>query len=128
LPEDDEDVLAIIDEEWLNVDLNQDVPLVGSAFNIDDIKQGIFLVVELTQPGKKTKPRKYVAVAQSAIDDEAEVSVMFMKKTEDPAVFIPDENDMSYISAYQICGILPVPELVVKGDRLFYKFDKAVQL
>lgn len=52
---------------------------------------------------------------------------MYLKAVaSDPTMFYADENDISYISSFEILGTTPTPDIVVKGERLFYKFDNPI--
>lgn len=54
---------------------------------------------------------------------------MFFKQYgQDLSLFYPDETDISYISADQIFGTLPTPEVLSKGQRVVYKFSAPVTL
>lgn len=93
----------------------------------DALQIGIFVVVNFALGNKKEKSKNYIGVVQSNVDEEREVKVMFLKMCDNNKyLYCCDENDVSYICYDQIIGILPVPSLLVKGDRVFYKFDQEV--
>lgn len=77
--------------------------------------------------GKSGSTKTFLAIAQSSIDDDSDVNVMYLKAVaSDPTMFYADENDISYISSFEILGTTPTPDIVVKGERLFYKFDNPI--
>lgn len=103
------------------------LPLTAKSFELDSIVEGTFLIVSFSL-GKRSL-KNFVAVAQSEIDSEREVNVMFFKQYgQDLSLFYPDETDISYISADQIVGTLPTPEVLSKGQRVVYKFSAPVTL
>lgn len=60
---------------------------------------------------------------QSDVDNENEIKIIFIKNyCNDKSVFAVDENDVSYESVDQIEKVLPVPSIIEKGKRIFYKF------
>lgn len=93
----------------------------------DSIKEGSFVVVSFAN--RNRKPIKFVGVVQSEIDDENELKIMFMKNcSSDRSVFVFDENDVSYVLADQVVGVLPFPAIVVKGGEILYKFENNICL
>ncbi|CAK1603193.1 unnamed protein product [Parnassius mnemosyne] len=90
----------------------------------------------------------YVTICQSDVDEEGEVKLMSLKVTNNNAflfkadeedevklmslkvtnnnafLFKADEEDISYVSFDDILEILPNPSLIIKGNRVYYKFPK----
>lgn len=100
------------------------------------VKNGVYVLVSVSsQQGTKKqsiKSYRYVAVCQSDFDeDDGEIKVAFLKlcDQEKGAVFkFDDENDVSYIKENQILEVLPEPELIIKGHRVYYKFPRLVDV
>lgn len=100
-----------------------------SSVTYENLKQGSFVVVTYELASRKYKCKNFVAIVQSEIDENREVFVSFLKSSEnDKSVYFINENDSSYISYDQIKGLLPNPQLIEKGIRLFYKFKNPVNL
>lgn len=61
--------------------------------------------------------------------DKSEIKVMFLKPCNDEkTLFLVNEKDVSFVSETHITAILPQPVLVVKGDRLFYRFKHPINV
>lgn len=70
-----------------------------------------------------------MAVCSSGLEDNGEVEVTFMKCVGgDKSFFKSDEDDTSFVHFTDILTILPPPNLVLKGRRVFYKFDSEVDI
>ncbi|KAL3283991.1 hypothetical protein HHI36_018161 [Cryptolaemus montrouzieri] len=91
------------------------------------VKNGDFILVEYYINNKKYR---YAGVCSSDFDEEeGDVRVTFLKiSNEDGTLFRIDENDMSDVKWEQILTILPVPNIHMKGNRVFYKFPKSVDV
>lgn len=58
---------------------------------------------------------------------DLEVSVMSLKSIdESKKIFIPKEEDVSFVPVKNVLGITPAPELFTQGDRIRYTFSKNV--
>lgn len=88
---------------------------------------GDYVLVKLC--AKKTEYR-YVAVVSGDIDEEeGEIKVTFLKLlTSNRNIFKIIDDDISYISLNQILMLLPVPTIILKADRCFYKFLEPVDV
>lgn len=51
---------------------------------------------------------------------EGELKVMFLKKANN--LYIADATDEKYVSFDQVIRVLPAPDMIKKGGRIFYKF------
>lgn len=61
--------------------------------------------------------------------DEKELTVTFLKACESScSLFKLDESDVADISVHQVIKKLPVPNLNVKGNRVFYKFKEDIDI
>lgn len=115
----DDDSNGGSNEKWL---------LKPKSYEYEDLNQGVFIVVSIFTD-KKAASKNFLSMIQGQVLPEREVEVMFFKiYNSDPSMFYPDENDVSYISCDEIVGILPNPNIVQKGNRIFYKFEGPVQL
>lgn len=99
----------------------------ASISDPDDIIGGSFIIVNVKN--KKNLSYRYVAVCSTALEDNGEVEVTFLKRAGDQHnTFKIDENDVSYVHYTDIIGVLTPPNLVIKGDRLYYNFDNDVDV
>ena len=89
---------------------------------------GDFVLVQLS--GKRNKVYRYAAICSGDTDeDEREIQVTFLRLCDNEGtLFKVDDNDIAYVPYNQILYSLPQPELVVKGDRYFYKFSKPIDI
>uniref|UniRef100_A0A6P7H0A5 Uncharacterized protein LOC114344525 n=1 Tax=Diabrotica virgifera virgifera TaxID=50390 RepID=A0A6P7H0A5_DIAVI len=88
-------------------------------------KNGDFILVKLLS--KKTEYR-YVAMC-TGLEEDDEMQVVFCKIGDKTGkVFKVEENDISFISEDQIVQTLPMPTLILKGQRMFYSFKESVNV
>lgn len=93
----------------------------------DKIIKGTYLLVEYLVGKRKKMKYCYIAVAQDNLEDDGEVRVMFLKLYDDSRMLYKiDDKDIAYINYDQIKKILPGPEMVQRGNRLFYKFPYSI--
>lgn len=95
-------------------------------YSFEDLIIGTYIVVSF--PFGKNKTNKYLAVIQGEILPEREVDVMFFVNCGDLSTFRANEKDTAFISCDQIVGILPTPQIITKGNRIFYKFCQNILL
>ncbi len=61
--------------------------------------------------------------------EEDEIQVVFCKVRDQAGkLFKIDEEDISFISQDQIVQTLPTPNLMLKGQKMFYSFKKSVDV
>lgn len=131
-----------LDVAAVYTDSEEDVPnemvaqtsthLINSS-NIDNadtpmsVKNGDFVLVEYQINNKKYR---YAGVCSSDFDEEeGDIRVTFLKvSNEDGTLFKINDNDMSDVKWEQILTILPVPNILMKGNRVLYKFPKPVDV
>ncbi|XP_072946039.1 uncharacterized protein [Epargyreus clarus] len=88
-------------------------------------KSGDFILVKL--PSKNTDYR-YVAMC-TGLEEDDEIQVVFCKIGDNSGkLFKVEENDISFISEDQIVQALPIPNLILKGQRMFYCFKESVNV
>lgn len=88
---------------------------------------GDYLLVKLCS---RKKTYKYVAICLCEVDEEeGEIKVTFLKVcSKDGTIFKVNDNDVSYIRLEDIITLLPIPTIMLKGDRCFYTFSKPVDV
>lgn len=91
---------------------------------VNDVGLGTFVLVLFEGEGKKGVCHQFVGVCQGNNSDEGELEVMFLKSgaPNDKTLFVINEKDKSTVDTNQIVAVLPSPKLVLKGDRILYKF------
>lgn len=90
-------------------------------------KNGDFVLV---QYHSKNKDYRYAGVCSSNFDvEQREILVTFLKICDDNGtLFKLDDNDVANVKWEQILKKLPMPNIVIQGNRLFYKFLKPVDV
>lgn len=104
-----------------------------SEVNKLEVNTGLFVLVEVATESNKekkfVKKYKYVGICQSAVDEEDDVKIMFLQSCgSDNTLFKPIENDVSFMKFNTIIAKLPMPNIKMKGDRVFYKFSKIIDV
>jgi hypothetical protein len=126
LPVMDETVPSSSEGDHTNEWEDDSVTAGDSTADISKIDLGTFLLVKIENVSKNTKlhHQSFVAICQSIVDKQ-EFEVMFMKPcAKDKNLFIPNEDDTSVVHTNQVLRILPHPSIVMKGNRIFYRFKK----
>lgn len=91
----------------------------------ETLKNGDFILVKLLT--KETEYR-YVAMC-TGLEEDDEIQVVFCKIADKTGkLFKVDEKDISFISESQVVQTLPTPNIVLKGQRMFYSFKKSVNV
>lgn len=89
------------------------------------VKQGDYVIVKF--PGKK-KYYRYVCIVQKIIN-KSELDVMAMVACDEfKTMFRENDRDISTITKSQIISYLNVPNMIITGDRIKYKFDSALEV
>ncbi|CAG9577518.1 unnamed protein product [Danaus chrysippus] len=87
---------------------------------------GDYVLVKFTVGNREYR---YAAVVNKVDDEDGELTVTFLKICDNKGyTFRIDENDMFDVGFDQILEKLPVPNVTVKGSRLFYSFRKSVHV
>lgn len=72
---------------------------------------------------------KYVCVVDSIDEIQNELQVTSLKCTDgSKTLFSLMDNDKSYVAYEDVLGIISEPCIVMKGERIFYKFEKPVEV
>lgn len=95
-----------------------------SHYSCEQYKVGDHVLVKF--PAKNIEYR-YVGIVNQVDDEDAELTVMFMKIRDDKGqMFSIDENDVSGVAYENIIEKLPNPQIVLKGKRIFYTFPISI--
>lgn len=65
----------------------------------------------------------------TGLEEDGEIQVVFCKIGDETGkLFKVDEQDISFISEDQIVQTLPMPNIILKKQRMFYSFKKSVNV
>nr|CAH7750639.1 unnamed protein product [Callosobruchus chinensis] len=113
----------------LNVDdvySDEDMPG-SSSLTATGVQSGTYVLVSMES--MKNINYRYVAVCTSNMEDgEVQVSFLRVCSGENICLFKLESDDSSYIKHDQILEILPEPSLVLKGNRIYYKFKSRINV
>lgn len=91
------------------------------------IYDGVHVLVKVSSV--KDKHYTYLGVAKSEVDEEGDVKIMFYKTMDNTGKrFKAVETDISYEPYENIVEIVPKPKIVVKGKRVYFNFDKPLNV
>lgn len=97
---------------------------------LSDLKNGDFVLVKFTGGKRNTTVYKYVCAVENVVLDNVQgcdIEVVALKSIDDTYQnFAINQSDVSFVSHEQILGVLPVPTINMKGERIFYHFEKRV--
>jgi len=99
---------------------------VCSTDNLESqINCGSYVLVQYdVGKGKKTKSEQFIGICQSD-QSQGEIEVMFLKScSKDNSLFFVNEKDLVSVPLGQIKAFFPAPLVVLKGNRVFYKFKR----
>lgn len=72
---------------------------------------------------------RYVSVIDIIDEEEDELRVTFLKLCDKKGqTFRIDQMDVADVAMNQVIEKLPNPNLLMKGNRIFYKFDSCVNV
>ena len=71
----------------------------------------------------------YAGICSFVYEEDGELKVTFLKIfNKNGTLFRLDGNDVSDVPVDQVIKKLPVPNLVTKGNRVFYQFKKKIDV
>lgn len=76
----------------------------------------------------KKPENHYAAICSSVDDEEGELRVTFKICDQNGTLFKLDERDVSDVPMDQIIKRLPLPNLIKKGNRVFYQFKENIDV
>lgn len=91
------------------------------------MKNGNFVLVQFKGGKRNTTIYKYVCSVESIVDQDVEVrvEVVGLKSIDDTMQnFAIQSSDVSFVAADQVIGGLPFPPIKLKGERIYYHFEK----
>lgn len=129
--EDDEDTISYQESEnspWDTSDNEDDEFMKLITVGEANLRSGKFAVVSFKGGRRGTTTYKYVCLINDVDLEEEEVRVTALKSDSSRKVFCVDENDISYVRFEQILGICEEPDLLLKGERVFYQFRSPIDI
>lgn len=98
-----------------------------SKIDPEKIKHGTFVKVEFPEENYG-KTYSYVAICQTSIDSMGDVKVLCLRSTNSSKeIFkVNTDEEEPHVTLQQIKKVLPTPEIVFVGERMFYKFPSKV--
>lgn len=92
---------------------------------ISELKNGSFALVQFKGGKRNSIFYKYVCSIERVVDNDIEVAgLKSIDNTKENFALKP--NDISFVTQDQIIGVLPFPEIKMKGERIYYHFIKKV--
>lgn len=86
--------------------------------------EGDFLLCEFLGGKRNQSKFVYLCVVQ---EKTSHIQVMGLKSTDRAKKeFVPKEQDISSISIDQVIGRVPQPEILTRGERISYVFEKSL--
>ncbi|GBP23582.1 hypothetical protein EVAR_80198_1 [Eumeta japonica] len=95
-----------------------------SSAVVQPFKTGDYIVVKLL--GKTNMEYRYVSIIDKIDEEDGEIRVTFCDNK--GQLFRYDADDVSDITMDQVVQKLSNPNIVLKGNRIFYKFDLPVDV
>lgn len=87
------------------------------------LQPGAYVLIKVFRDKPNKAQYRYVGVCQEYDAVDGELKVAFFRVTgENGQLFRLMEEDISYVEFDQIISILPNPQLVMKGNRVYYRF------
>lgn len=94
--------------------------------NKNGIMNGTFLLIQVL--GKSITYR-YVCIAQTCVDEDGYIKVMFLRSNDSTSAnFRIEENDISYIQKEAVIKILENANIKLKGGRIYYNFNHPIDI
>jgi hypothetical protein len=91
----------------------------------DKIVSGAHVLVEYhVSKGKKSTSKKFIGICQND-PAKGEVVIMFLKSCNND-LFFPNDKDVVSVPLSQIKAVLSNPAVMLKGDRVYYRFKKCI--
>ncbi|CAG5013946.1 unnamed protein product [Parnassius apollo] len=87
---------------------------------------GDFLLVNVH--AGKNKTYTYASLAQSDLEHDGEIKVIFLRAYKGATKFKLDENDIAFVEFNDIIKILPKPKQIIKNEKVYYNFQEQLDI
>lgn len=96
------------------------------------VQKGSYVLVSISKKLSNIT-HKYVCVCQNDVEDDGEVKIMLLKLSNGRRkvknqLFQLDEKSVLYVCEEQIIEVLPNPNIVNDGNKVYYKFPKVIEV
>lgn len=90
---------------------------------------GFFFLVSFKGGKRMTTIYKYICMVDSVGDEEMEIQVTSLKCIDSSkTLFTHNDNDKSDVPYDDVLGIISEPRIILRGERMLYKFEKAIDI
>lgn len=97
--------------------------------NINKLRKGTFAIVAFKGGKRMTMSYRYLCMIQDIDLTDGEIKVTSLKcLNNERKVFSLVDTDVSFVTVDQIIGITKEPSILMKGERMYYKFTKALDI
>ncbi|KAF5270098.1 hypothetical protein FQA39_LY08510 [Lamprigera yunnana] len=97
--------------------------LLCEEVSLDELKEGTFILVKLKGGKRNLTVFVYLSVVQELRED-GNIVVMGLKNTDSEKEYVAEEKEICEINLKEIVRLVEEPELIVKGERVSYRFKK----
>ncbi|CAG5015742.1 unnamed protein product [Parnassius apollo] len=87
---------------------------------------GDFLLVSVH--AGKNKTYTYASLAQSDLEDDGEIKVIFLRAYKGATKFKLDKKDIAFVEFNDIIKILPKPKQIIKNGKVYYNFQEQLDI
>lgn len=100
------------------------------AVPTDNLLKGNFVITKFMGGKRLATTFRYLCMVDNIDDeDKSEIVVTSLKSVDSSKqVFALNEKDLCCVSIGDIIGVLPEPVISLKGERIFYKFTKPIDI
>ncbi|KAK4883286.1 hypothetical protein RN001_006605 [Aquatica leii] len=113
------------DSEWklaISDDGNE-----GEEVSLDELKEGAFILAKLKWGKRNLTVFVYLCVIQEFRED-GNIVVTGLKNIDSEKEYVAEEKDICEINLKEIVKLVEEPELIVKGERVGYRFKKSLNV
>ncbi|KAF5277408.1 hypothetical protein FQA39_LY06221 [Lamprigera yunnana] len=96
----------------------------GEEVSLDELKEGTFILAKFKGGKRNLTVFVYLCVIQE-LREGGNMVVMGLKNTDsEKKEYVAEEKDICEINLKEIVRLVEEPELIVKGERVSYRFKK----
>lgn len=93
------------------------------------LELGNFILVNFKGGKRMATTYKYLCIIDEVDEEEGELRVTSLKCVDSSkTLFTLNDNDKSDIPHEDAIGVVSEPRIVLKGERIYYKFDKPIDV
>ncbi|KAF5288003.1 hypothetical protein FQA39_LY15585 [Lamprigera yunnana] len=99
----------------------------GEEVSLNELKEGTFILAKFKGGKRNLTVFVYRCVIQELRED-GNIVVMGLKNTDSEKEYVAEEKDICEINLKEIVRLVEEPELIVKGERVSYRFKKSLNV